>query len=163
MNNWPKQSECDAFYGNPRGAAGKSNPAWESTNLIRVPCPWDLRMGDSSIKAITIHKKCADSLSYVLDSVWSDIGQSQEEADRLGYSTFSGSFAFRKIRAGSRLSMHAYGCAIDFDAPHNALGSVKHRFSANDPLIRRFKEECWVWGGDWKTRPDAMHIQAAIV
>ncbi len=163
MTAWPKQSACDSFYGNPRGPKGTYNQLWYRENIVRVECPWKLSMGPAPISAITIHRLCADSLRQVLAETWSEIGGSQDEADRLGYSTFSGSFAYRPIRGGTRLSMHAYGCAIDFDAPHNPLGAAKHRFRADDPLIKAFKAQGWTWGGDWKSRPDAMHVQAAVV
>lgn len=165
-NQWPRQSQANEFYGNPRGEGGGYSPSWAQENLVHVPCPWQLHMGiHQPIPYITIHVKCEQSLTRILDSVWETIGKSQDEANARGYSVFSGSFNFRPIRGMATLSMHAYGCAIDWDAPDNPMGygNLRHRFTDADPLIAAFKAEGWVWGGDWCGRHDFMHVQAAIV
>lgn len=161
---WPLQRDCDAFYGNPRGLNGSYNPAWAKQNLTHVHCPWPLHMGAIQIPAITIHKKCAASLERVLARVWDELGRDQAKIRELRYDVFSGSFVYRLKRGGSSLSMHAYACAIDFDAPDNQMHAHRHIFTDDSPLIRAFKAEGWVWGGDWDDDGvDAMHVQAARV
>lgn len=168
MPTWPLQSQCDAFYGNPRGANGKYNPNWARLNLAHVPCPWALYTYNTDPKKhiavpyITIHKKCADSLKRVLDAVWQASGKDQKKIDAGHFNLFSGSFNYRPKRRQSTLSMHAYGAAIDWDAPENQFRSQKHLFQANTLLVAEFEREGWVWGGRWAS-PDAMHVQAARV
>lgn len=161
---WPLQRDCIAFYGDPRGRNGSYNPNWARENLAHVHCPWPLHMGAIPIPAITIHKKCAASLERVLASVWDKFGQSETKIKELRYDIFSGSFAYRLKRGGASLSMHAYGAAIDFDAPDNQMHARRHLFTDDSPLIRAFKAEGWIWGGDWDgDGVDAMHVQAARV
>ena len=81
MTDWPKQSEVDSFYGNPRGQNGGPSILWEKRNLVTIPCPWklftawDTRM---EVKRIRIHGKCADSLTRVLAQAWDQSGKKQE-------------------------------------------------------------------------------------
>ena len=161
-NQWPLEHDADSFYGNPRGLNGSYSPAWARDNLATVTCPWQLHMGETPIPHITIHKKCAGSLERVLAATWLKMGQSQEAIDKGGFSQFSGSFNFRCIRGHSVISMHAYGAAIDWDAPENPMGfgALKHLFTDATPLIAEFKTEGWRWGGDYHGRVDYMHVEA---
>lgn len=152
-NVWPKQSECDAFYGNPRGPYGSHvNDHWYMDNIHFVVPPFVMHMGGILIKKIAIHRKCAESLARVL-AVPGIAGDAHN---------FSGSFCYRAMRGSSHLSMHAYGCAIDFNAEHNPFHSKIHQFQPGSPLVKAFESEGWVWGGRWE-HPDAMHFQAARV
>jgi hypothetical protein len=161
---WPLQSQCDAFYGNPRGTGGSYSPAWAAQNLTHVPCPWVLTMDNKPVPFITIHKKCADSLTPVLGNIWNAVGQDQGAIETLHYNRYSGSFNYRPMRDGYALSMHAYGVAIDWDAEENPQHSTTHLFQPNSLIVTKFKEENWVWGGDWSGASiDAMHFQAARV
>jgi hypothetical protein len=163
-NVWPLQRECDKFYGNPRGASKTYSTAWARDSLTHVDCPWPLRMGHIHIPHITIHRKCAPSLARVLSEVWNNCGHDFEKICRLHYDVFSGSFVYRNMRNGSQLSMHSYGCAIDFDAPDNMLHDQSPLFSEASPIVKAFKSEGWVWGGNWGGNSiDAMHFQAARV
>jgi hypothetical protein len=65
--------------------------------------------------------------------------------------------------------MHAYGCAIDFDAPRNGLGDKTPNFANIPEVLSAFKSEGAIWGGDWngngdtqdERRCDGMHWQFA--
>jgi hypothetical protein len=162
-NLWPLEQAADAFYGNPRAHGGGYDIDWARDHLVHVQCPWQLHMGlHQPVPFITIHAQCADSLTRVLAQVWAAIGKSQEAANGRGYSVFSGSFNFRPIRGSAQISMHAYGAAIDWDAPDNPMGygNLHHRFTDSDPLIAAFKAEGWRWGGDYCSRHDYMHVEA---
>jgi hypothetical protein len=161
---WPLQSQCDAYYGNPRGAGGSYSPKWATENLTHVACPWVLTMDDKPVPFIAIHKKCADSLARVLKRIWDAVGNDQGAIETLHYNRYSGSFNFRLMRGGVSLSMHSYGVAIDWDAEENPQHSTKHLFQKDSLIVTKFKEENWIWGGDWSgTSIDAMHFQAARV
>lgn len=165
-SSWPLQSQCVAFYGDPRPRNRHEayNVAWAKENLAHVPCPWSLTDFKHHFSAIQIHKKVAPSLARVLAQVWDEVGRSQSKIHALRYDVFSGSFVYRRKRGGRSLSMHAYGVAIDWDAPDNPMHSRKHLFTDDSPLIRAFKREGWEWGGDWAgDGVDAMHVQAARV
>jgi hypothetical protein len=160
---WPLQADCDAFYGDPRNG-DTYNAQWAADNLTNVPCPWPLHQDTESHPFIVINKKCAESLAAVLAEVWRQCGQDYSKIQALRYDRFSGSFNFRPMRGGTHLSMHAYGCAIDWDAEDNPQHSVTPRFTKDDALIAAFKDEGWTWGGEWSPASiDAMHVQAARV
>ena len=173
-NTWPMQAGCDAFYGNPRGRNGTASASWIKANLVTVPVPWKMRTAwepGSSVSRIQIHNRCSGSLARVLAAIWEKAGKRQDVIETWGMHLFGGSFAFRTMRGSSRLSMHSWGCAVDFDPARNGLGDYTPAFQPDHAVVLAFKAEGWVWGGDWdgngrvsdERRPDAMHFQAARV
>src|SRR5690349_15942108 len=96
-NQWPLQSQCDQFYGDPRGTNGTYSPKWAAANLTHVPCPWVLMYEKQHVPFITIHKKCAESLTRVLDSIWQAVGKDQSAIETLHYNRYSGSFNYRPM------------------------------------------------------------------
>jgi len=159
MNTWPLQSQCLAFYGDPRAEG------WLQSNTVDVACPWPLHMGGLVVPHILIHKKCAESLTRVLNAVWDAVGCDVEKIRARRYDIYDGSYNLRLIRgSASALSMHAFAAAIDWDAADNPQHAQKHLFADDSLLVVKFKEEGWVWGGDWSPGSiDAMHVQAARV
>ena len=159
MSAWPRQSECLARFGNP------SMPGWGAKNVVRVPVPWAMRMGDIPIASIKINRIAADSLTRVLAAIWQACGHSQAHVAGGHCDCFSGDWAIRPIRGGHMPSMHSFALALDFDAAHNALGAPdgKTFFHAGSIIVKAFKAGGWTWGGDWTGRRDAMHFQAAAV
>lgn len=158
MNIWPLQKDCLAYYGDPRRAG------WLHENTCDVACPWPLHYGSVPVAHILIHKKCAVSLQAVLFNIWGAVNHDLEKIKALRYDRFSGSYNLRVMRGGNALSMHSFACAIDWDAEDNTFHSTKHLFTDQSLLVVKFKEEGWVWGGDWVPGSvDAMHVQAARI
>ena len=160
MTIWPLQSECAARFGNP------STASWQRQNLIQIPVPWKLAMGNIPIRAIPINKIAAPSLAKVLADIWQQCGKSQKAIAHIGMDQFSGSFAVRKMRGGNEVSMHSYGLAIDWDAPKNPQHApdAKTEFHSHSTMVKAFKAEGWIVGVDWSGNSrDAMHVQAARV
>jgi hypothetical protein len=115
------------------------------------------------ISKIRVHKKCADSLTRVLQAILDRYG-SQAAVERARMHLYGGCYNFRLMRGGSKLSIHSWGAAIDLDPERNGLG-VTWRDNAGMmpmPVVEAFAAEDWVWGGLWK-RGDAMHFQAARI
>lgn len=164
---WPKQSECDAFYGNPRNRSNpsESSPKWESENLVRVKPPFAIYYEGRPVRAgMSVHRKVADSLSKVFALIWEKAGQNQATIDAWGVSNFAGAYNYRMMRGSSRLSMHSWGCAIDLDPDRNAMGDTTPNFANVPEVVAAFESEGWVWGGHWSGRGcDGMHFQAAVV
>lgn len=160
--NWPHQSDCDAFYGNPRGRDARASQAWERANLTRLAPPFVMTYAGKPIKAITIHKKCAPSLTRVLNAIWKSAGKDQKTVDVWGASIFAGSYVYRLRRGGSTLSMHSYACALDLDPARNAFHDETPNFANAPEVVKAFEDEGWTWGGRWRGRAcDGMHFQAA--
>jgi len=69
--------------------------------------------------------------------------------------SWDGCFNIRKVSNSTKLSLHAWALAIDFNAAWNRPGKKP----AMDPrIVKSFKESGFNWGGDFK-RPDGMHME----
>src|SRR5436309_3430458 len=58
MPQWPKQSECDDFYGDPRGDGDNADPGWDAENLVQINSPWTWILDwdeDKELSKIRIH------------------------------------------------------------------------------------------------------------
>ena len=74
-------------------------------------------------------------------------------------------YAFRPVRDGADWSNHAAGCAVDVNATQHPLGVPTAR-TFTQIQARRIRRKLRVsflgtvrWGGDYRTRPDAMHFE----
>jgi hypothetical protein len=155
---WPLQSQALAFYGDPR------TKGWLQANTVDVVSPWTLHMDGVVVSHILIHKKCATSLARVLKAVWDGVGLDYGKIQQLRYDRYSGSYALRKMRGGTAMSMHSFACALDLDSEDNQQHSQHHLFTDDSLIVKEFEKEGWVWGGRWGAGSiDAMHFQAARV
>ena len=168
MARWPHQNDAPDFYGRnlrvTRGVAGP-DPKWERDNLVLVALPWKaVAAWDRAlkIKSLRVHKSCAESLGRVLADIWRAFGEDQRAIEAAGMHLIGGGYVWRAMRGGTRLSMHSYGCAVDFDPAHNGLGDPTPTMDMR--VVAAFRAESWTWGGDWSPRNrDGMHFQAASV
>jgi hypothetical protein len=164
MSAWPLQSQCDTFYGNPRGRNGLASAAWEKANLVQVVPPFRMTYAGNPIKSVRIHKKCSESFSRVLAAIWVAADKNQKTVDAWGVSIYGGAYNFRLMRGGNSLSMHSWGCAIDLDPARNAFHDQSGHFHDVPQVVKAFEDEGWTWGGRWSGRScDMMHFQAAQV
>lgn len=168
MSSWPSQSNAEQFYGRnirvTKGVAGP-DPVWEKANLVLVPIPWKaVASWDNSLslESFRVHRLVAESLARILNTIREDFGKSQKAIEAANLHLIGGGYNWRQMRGISRLSMHAYGCAVDLDPDHNGLGDPT---PAMDPrVVAAFEAEGWIWGGRWSVhRRDGMHFQAAMV
>lgn len=168
MQPWPTQSAAPDFYGRnikvTKGVAGP-DPKWERDNLVTVSIPWKaVAAWDNAIriKSFRVHRLTAESLRRVLDKIWAAYGKNQKAIEADNLHLIGGGYNWRQMRGISRLSMHAYGCAVDFDPDHNGLGDPTPAMPMK--VVEIFEAEGWVWGGRWSVqRRDGMHFQAAKV
>lgn len=150
---WPRQDDVEKVYG----------PVGENQALLIVPykfkLSWDLR---KQISRISVHEKVHDSAQRVLNRVYSHYGQ--DEITKLRLDVFGGSLQVRQMRGGTKMSMHSWGIALDFDPVLNQLRWGRDRASLAKPEYntwwKLWEEEGWVSLGralnfDW------MHVQAA--
>jgi hypothetical protein len=150
MANWPHQSECQDFYGQP----GR-------VELVKLIPPYPLFYDEKPISFFYIHHKCRDSAMRVLTAVKNIYG---DRIHALGLDRYDGCYNPRKMRGGNAWSMHAYGCAIDFDASHN-------QFREDHRTARFARPEYKEWMDAWEVEGwvslgrardfDWMHFQAA--
>lgn len=158
MSQWPLQRDCNAFYGNPSDPddPSKPNPQWEAENLVFITPPFKMYYAGKEVKRIRFHKKCADAMLGVLNSLNKAADGDQGVLDNWGVSIFGGSYNYRLMRGGNSLSMHSWGCAIDLDPARNALGNNRPRFAMYPQVLKAFEDEGAIWGGDWNGNKDTL-------
>ncbi len=171
--NWPLQKDCAAFYGNPSDQFDHAHPStvWEAQNLVVVNAPFALTYAGKPVPHIRCHKLVANALQNVLEDIWAAAHKDQHVVDAWGMSVFGGSYNYRLMRGLDTLSMHAYGCAFDFDPSRNGLHNDIPHFASCPQVLAAWKAHGAVWGGDWMgtgkftpgKRTDAMHWQFARV
>lgn len=173
------RAQVNALFGNPAGANGELDMAWYNANITTVELPYPMVASwDASEKThkVYVHKKLATILVTTLQQVWDharklvkvahgDLTTAQYDAlttqflANLGLNQFGGTFNFRPIRGSKAISLHAYGAAIDIDPSHNELGATEGRMPFW--VVTIFKDNGWMWGGDFQGRKDWMHFQFA--
>ena len=147
------QKEIAEFYGYPHlwvREDGSAHPAWES-QMVTVPFPAPLPLGwdpSSYASRARVHNKIAE----VTAATFRELSRR-----RLWHllKTYDGGYTWRPQRGSRKLSMHAYGAALDFNSATNGLGQDPDMPRA---VVRVFRAFGWTWGGQWK-RPDGMHYQ----
>jgi hypothetical protein len=154
-NNWPEQNESLLvdFYGAP------------GTNQVKLSLPhphrlaWDLR---KSVHSFSCHAKVHDSALRVLTRVFDHYGL--ERIKELHLDRWGGCLNVRKMRGGTKWSMHSWGIAIDYDPDRNKLKWRRDRAvfarPEYDAWWRFWEEEGWLSLGRSKNY-DWMHVQAA--
>jgi hypothetical protein len=153
---WPKATTdaCNAYY----GEVGK--------NQGKVQCPYPLKIAWDTSKTVnrfTAHEKVCDSIERVLKRVLDHYGDAVYEN---GLDLWGGCLNVRKMRGGSKYSMHSWGIAIDWNPTANRLRWGKDKAGFAKPEFDKWwdlwEEEGWVGLGRVKNY-DWMHVQAARV
>lgn len=156
------------YYGQPWKVIDDGiilDPLFEAAHIIRIKAPYDMWMGESKITKIAVNKKCAESLGIVLEKIGKELNA--RERKEFGLDQYGGCFNFRPMRGVNgrltvnKLSLHAYGAAIDLSPALNPLGRFYQPEKKMMPwqVVEIFKKEGWFWGGDFKERPDCMHFE----
>ncbi|MGI9384578.1 MAG: peptidoglycan-binding protein [Methyloligellaceae bacterium] len=152
-NDWPRQRDVQRFFGNPGG------------NQTRIELPYSMKIAWNTRQRVTgfsCHEKVHDSMKRVLNRVLDHYGDA--EIRRLRLDMFGGCLNVRRMRGGTRWSMHAWGIAVDIDPARNQLKWGRERASLAkpdyEPWWRLWEEEGWLSLGRARNF-DWMHVQAA--
>jgi D-alanyl-D-alanine carboxypeptidase len=118
------------------------SPAWYDAQIVTKTVPL--------LGAVTCNRAFFPALVGALDDVRA-AGLSGE------IHTYSGCYAARTVARSSTAppSQHAYGAAIDINAPENPYGSTP---TMDPKIVRIFERWGFLWGGDFLT-PDGMHFE----
>ena len=154
-NLWPVQDEPELIR----------NFGEKGENQTRLVLPyhhrlsWDLR---KTVQSFWCHEKVHDSAHRVLTRVLGHYGP--ERIRELRLDRWGGCMNVRKMRGGSKWSMHSWGIAIDYDTEFNQYNWGRDRAGMASPEYTAWwlfwEEEGWVSLG--RTRNfDWMHLQAA--
>lgn len=143
------------FYGDPTlfvREDGTVKSTWERL-MVRIPFPAPLPLGwnhDLKVTHCKVHGCVADEVKRLFDA-WS----AANLWDKIR--TYDGGYHWRLKRGSSRLSMHSFGGALDFNAATNQMGMTG---DMDGHLIAVAEALGWSWGGRWM-RSDPMHFQWA--
>lgn len=131
---------------------GTVHVSWEDTILQYLHLPEPLPLGwdkDIQVSRIRVHYKLTHPLSAIFAEIY-DAGLWPK------LKTYDGAYSWRAKRAGQKLSTHAWGIALDFNAETNQLGT---KGDMPEEIVQIFEKHGWEWGGRWE-KPDPMHFQA---
>lgn len=134
---------------------------WAQKSIVGVNVPQLVGVrGAHREGKVYLHKAIAPQF-LALWQVWEDEGLIHL------VKSWAGMWVPRFIRGSSTvLSNHAFGTAFDINAPWNPLGAEpKHVGEVGS--VRELVPAAWdhgfYWGGDFRSRPDGMHFEAAEV
>jgi hypothetical protein len=120
--------------------------------MVVVPFPAPLPLGWNKAKLAKgsrVNQAIADEVAK-LYSLW------EREGLWPRLRTYDGGYAFRAQRGSStKMSLHSFGAALDFNAETNQLGTPG---DMDEKLVSVAEASSWTWGGRWK-RKDPMHWQ----
>lgn len=144
--------EIQGLYGDPQAFMrddGTPSPLWE-LRMCKVALPGPLPLGwkpDAIVRSARVNQVIAAEFERVLRALkscgaWENL------------LSYDGGYTWRPQRGSNKLSMHAYGGAVDFNAATNQLGT---KGDMHPSVIEVFEGHGWTWGGRWK-RPDPMHM-----
>lgn len=145
--------EIQKLYGDPAGFIrqdGTVSPLW-ALRMVRVPFPVPLPIGwlpATAASACSVNQAIADEVTAFFAAL-----QKAQLWTKLV--TYDGGYVWRAQRGSAKLSMHAYGAALDFNANTNELGT---KGDMDPDVVALAENRGWTWGGRWQ-RPDPMHFQ----
>jgi hypothetical protein len=148
---WPKQKDVQKFYGKP------------GSGFTMITLPFQLRLAwapSTTLSRVSVHGKCADAFLAVWRNAHQHYGM--DELRRLRLDMFGGSANVRKMRGGSKWSMHAFACAWDVDPDRNQLKWGRAKASLDGPEYVPFWNIVYEQGGLSLGRErdyDWMHFQ----
>ncbi len=135
------------------GTDGQLEARWQMDFLERVSLPFPLRLSwtpSRTILQMTCHRRLTSTFAAAFRGV-------QAGGLQARIASFGGCFAFRPQRAGSKLSTHSWGIAIDLNPETNPQGSAGNMDAG---IVEIFRRAGFEWGGDWPGKArDPMHFQ----
>lgn len=133
---------------------GTLEPRWEVEKLAFAQLPFPIPLSWAPSKRVTrmrVHRVLVTTFEKTFQDL-ADNGLWQHIHE------YGGAFAFRLQRgSGSKVSLHAFGAAVDLNPRTNPLG---HHGDMPRTVVEVFERRGFVWGGNFG-RPDSMHFQFA--
>lgn len=135
---------------------GTLSPEWEHLNIVRIVLPEAVPYASNPaipITRIAVHRLIADQTSAMLAEVykmglWWTLGP------------YGGGYIYRPNRnAPTRVSLHAFGIAFDWDPDKYPNKSHRRRYPGLKTITARYG---FMWGEDFIHTKDPMHMQYAI-
>ena len=149
------------YYGNPDpDEDGNFNSAFWKRQMEKFALPYPMVIGwkpEKRVEQIWMHRKIGAVVVDALDEIGTYMSGDPQYLVRNGLNKYWGCFAFRFQRGANVYSTHSWGIAIDLN---RHLGDLGEQPEQPEWFVGAFKRRGFIWGGDWKKRPDGMHFQA---
>ena len=149
LTKWPVNTpeSLGSFYGRIYlGDDGLPTETWKGTFLTQIRTPFPMRLPwvkEALVTRITCHREVAPSLHRILGAMLKHFGDAKAIAEA-EYDLFSGCYAYRPVAGSNKLSLHAYGAAIQL-GPMRAPKRVPTEDDGAVDTI--FDDEGWTWLG----------------
>jgi len=127
--------------------------------MVKKKFPFPLKLnGDKNLMCYNFYgnKYIADSVIDAFQEILDIFGLDFVQKNNLDW--YGGCFESRKSRGSDRISVHAWGMAVDY-LPQ--LGRLSEPSLIPFHVVQAFKNRGFEWGGDWN-RPDGMHFSGVV-
>lgn len=135
--------------------------AGDESNMVFVKAPYTIYYdGKPYPRGVKIHKNAAPSLEAIFKEVYEAYGP--EKIHELHLDVYAGGYYYKKTTGGSSLSIHSWGCAIDWWPEQNALKTHAPKAGFSRPEYKKWWEiwEKHGWHSLGRERDyDWMHVQ----
>ncbi len=124
--------------------------------------PAEIKIKSYSVRGTDRKLRCAESVGPLLAAFAADFHELIEPIDEGTFDDWG--YAFRMVRGSTdRLSCHSSGTAIDLNATKHPLGKAGTFPAEKIPMLRALAKKYGLkWGGDFKSRPDDMHLEVEV-
>lgn len=137
----------------------------------------DRRLADDVQEVFALAKEIKFPLERVIPASNPDFFRNGKWDDEvLMDKNITSAFNYRTITGQQKMSNHARGWAIDINPRlnpyiHNGITkpegatynlSIQGTLSAEHPVVLKFKELGWIWGGDWTSLKDYQHFEKTL-
>jgi hypothetical protein len=130
-----------------------NDPKFEATHIVQFDLPYTLFYAGKPLTKTRGHKLVVDNFRQAFQNI-EDAGLASQ------FKEYNGIYSRRPIRGQTKhLSTHSWGIAIDMGASTHPLGDKKATWPK--PILDAFTKAGFYWGGNFKSRRDSMHFQAA--
>ena len=131
------------------------------SNMIKKKFPFSLKLNGSSspnAECINIfgHPIIVDPALEAFQEILDIYGLDFIRKNNLDW--YGGCYESRKSRGSDRISVHAWGMAVDY-LPQ--LGKFNSPSLIPYHIVRAFKNRGFEWGGDWESQ-DGMHFSSVV-
>ena len=151
---WPHDDTAskNAFYGDFQ------SKGWQDLNLVHMIPPFHMFYDKQPMThGLLVHKKIVPALTLVFNEIWDKCNHDQKAVDATGASDFGGCFNIRSIAGSNSWSNHSWACALDLSPGSNGFNMKP---TIGNIVVTAFKNQKFLWGGDYKGRKDPMHFEA---
>ena len=153
---WPHDDTTskNAFYGNFHSSG------WQQIRLIRMMPPFMMFYDKQPMAhGILVHRLIVPALQAAFSEIWDKCGRDQDTVNKSGASDFGGCFNIRQISGSNNYSNHSWACAIDLWPERNGFNESNPGFTEDSVVVKAFKNQGALWGGNYSGRKDNMHFE----